>query len=60
MMGATDGAKSPPGTIRGDYAISVQNNLIHGSDNPENAAAEIALWFKEEELVTTLKTLLPA
>jgi nucleoside-diphosphate kinase len=52
MMGTTDGAKSPPGTIRGDYAISVQNNLIHGSDNPENAVAEIALWFKDEELVT--------
>jgi nucleoside-diphosphate kinase len=51
LMGTTDGAKAPPGTIRGDYAISVQNNLIHGSDNPENAAAEIALWFKEEEMV---------
>jgi nucleoside-diphosphate kinase len=51
MMGSTDGAKSPPGTIRGDYAISVQNNLIHGSDSPDNAAAEIRLWFKDEELV---------
>jgi nucleoside-diphosphate kinase len=51
LMGSTDGAKAPPGTIRGDYAISVQNNLIHGSDNPENAAAEIALWFKQEEMV---------
>jgi nucleoside-diphosphate kinase len=51
MMGPTDGAKAPPGTLRGDYAISVQNNLIHGSDSPENAAAEIALWFKPEELV---------
>jgi nucleoside-diphosphate kinase len=52
MMGATDGAKSPPGTIRGDYALSVQNNLIHGSDSPENAAAELALWFKPDELVS--------
>ena len=51
MMGPTDGTKAPPGTIRGDYAMSVQNNLIHGSDSPENAAAEIALWFKPEELV---------
>ncbi|MCI0456799.1 MAG: nucleoside-diphosphate kinase [Gemmataceae bacterium] len=51
MMGVTDGAKSPPGTIRGDLGISVQNNLIHGSDSPENAAAEIALWFKPDELV---------
>jgi nucleoside-diphosphate kinase len=51
MMGSTDGAKSAPGTIRGDFGISVQNNLIHGSDSPENAATEIALWFKPEELV---------
>ena len=52
MMGATDGAKSPPGTIRGDYALSVQNNLIHGSDSPENATIEIKLWFKPEELAS--------
>jgi nucleoside-diphosphate kinase len=51
LMGLTDGAKAPPGTIRGDHALSVQNNLIHGSDSPENAAAEIALWFKAGELV---------
>src|SRR5215475_2921215 len=50
LMGVTDGAKAPPGTIRGDYALSVQNNLIHGSDSPENAAIEIALWFKPNEL----------
>lgn len=51
LMGLTDGAKAPPGTIRGDLAISVQNNLVHGSDSPENAAAEIALWFEPGELV---------
>lgn len=56
MMGPTDGTKAPPGTIRGDHAISVQNNLIHGSDNPENAAVEIGLWFKEEELVSYTPT----
>lgn len=50
LMGLTDGAKAPPGTIRGDFALSVQNNLVHGSDSPENATAEIALWFKPEEL----------
>jgi nucleoside-diphosphate kinase len=50
LMGATDGIKSPPGTIRGDYAISIQNNLVHGSDSVDNATAEIALWFKPEEL----------
>ena len=52
MIGKTDGAKSPPGTIRGDFGISVQNNLIHGSDSTENSAAEIALWFSPTELVT--------
>jgi nucleoside-diphosphate kinase len=51
LIGATDGAKAAPGTIRGDYGISVQNNLVHGSDSPENAALEIALWFTPEELV---------
>jgi nucleoside-diphosphate kinase len=51
LMGATDGAKAAPGTIRGDFGLSVQNNLIHGSDSPENAATEIALWFKPEDLV---------
>lgn len=51
LMGPTDGAKATPGTIRGDFALSIQNNLIHGSDSPENAAAEIAIWFRPEELV---------
>jgi nucleoside-diphosphate kinase len=51
LMGLTDGAKAPPGTIRGDYALSVQNNLVHGSDSAENAALEIALWFAPSELV---------
>lgn len=52
LMGPTDGTKAPPATIRGDFAISVQNNLVHGSDSPENAATEIALWFRPEELVS--------
>src|SRR5476649_2048623 len=51
LIGATDGTKSPPATIRGDFALSVQNNLVHGSDSPENAAIEIALWFSPQELV---------
>jgi nucleoside-diphosphate kinase len=51
LMGPTDGTKALPATIRGDFAISVQNNLVHGSDSPENAALEIALWFRPEELV---------
>src|SRR6202051_3351208 len=56
LMGLTDGAKSPPGTIRGDFALSVQNNLVHGSDSPENAALEIALWFTPQELVQYTST----
>src|SRR6201997_3389166 len=52
LMGPTDGTKAPPATIRGDFALSVQNNLIHGSDSPENARAEIGLWFKPDELVS--------
>jgi nucleoside-diphosphate kinase len=51
LMGPTDGTKAAPATIRGDFALSVQNNLIHGSDSPENAAAEIALWFAPQEMV---------
>jgi nucleoside-diphosphate kinase len=51
LIGPTDGTKAPPATIRGDFALSVQNNLVHGSDSPENAAAEIALWFTPTELV---------
>ena len=51
LMGVTDGTKAPPATIRGDFALSVQNNLVHGSDSPENAALEISLWFRPDELV---------
>ncbi len=56
LMGATDGTKAPPATIRGDFALSVQNNLVHGSDSPENAALEIALWFRPDELVNYTAT----
>jgi nucleoside-diphosphate kinase len=56
LIGATDGAKAAPGTIRGDYALSVQNNLIHGSDSVENAKQEIALWFGHGELVDFAST----
>ena len=52
MMGATNPAASPPGTLRGDWALDVLHNLIHGSDAPETAATEIALWFKPEDLVS--------
>lgn len=51
MMGKTSGIEAAPGTIRGDFSVSKQNNLIHGSDSPESAAREIALWFKAEEVL---------
>jgi nucleoside-diphosphate kinase len=44
-MGATNPAESAPGTIRGDLALAMPNNLVHGSDSPESAARELALWF---------------
>jgi nucleoside-diphosphate kinase len=44
-MGATNPADSEPGSIRGDLALSMPDNLVHGSDSPESAAREIALWF---------------
>jgi len=56
LMGVTDGTKAPPATIRGDYALSVQNNLVHGSDSVENASLEIGLWFQTEELVSYTPT----
>jgi nucleoside-diphosphate kinase len=52
LIGPTDGTKAAPATIRGDFALSVQNNLVHGSDSPETAEAEVKLWFNAEELVT--------
>jgi len=45
LNGATDGRKAAPGTIRGDYSLSNRENLVHGSDSPESAQREIALWF---------------
>lgn len=45
MMGVTNPIKSAPGTIRGDLANVMQENLVHGSDSPESAAREISLWF---------------
>ncbi|WP_426243881.1 nucleoside-diphosphate kinase [Nocardioides sp. LHG3406-4] len=47
VNGATDGRKAAPGTIRGDLSLSNRENLVHGSDSPESAEREIALWFPE-------------
>merc|ERR1712142_1131779 len=51
MLGETNPAASAPGTIRGDFCIQVGRNICHGSDAVESAKNEIALWFKDEELV---------
>jgi nucleoside-diphosphate kinase len=50
-MGATNPATAAPGTIRGDLALSMPDNLVHGSDAPESAQREIALWFPHDGLV---------
>ena len=51
LIGPTDGRKAPPGTIRGDFANSKSNNLVHGSDSPESAERELGLFFRPEELL---------
>eukprot|EP00691_Histiona_aroides_P000896 EC850555.1.p4 GENE.EC850555.1~~EC850555.1.p4 ORF type:complete len:72 (+),score=31.01 EC850555.1:287-502(+) len=50
LIGATNPAVAEPGTLRGDFALDVGRNLVHGSDAKESAAREIALWFSEAEL----------
>lgn len=47
MMGATNPVEATPGTIRGDFALSIEDNLTHSSSDPEAAARELALWFPE-------------
>jgi nucleoside-diphosphate kinase len=51
IIGATNPLTAEPGTIRGDFGVSIGRNLIHGSDAPETAQREISLWFTSEELV---------
>ena len=59
LIGATNPLTSPPGTIRGDFGVSVGRNLIHGSDAIETAQYEISLWFTPEELVSWEPTVNP-
>ena len=47
LMGPTDPRTAPPGTIRGDFGTIITENLVHGSDSPESAARELALFFPE-------------
>ena len=51
VMGATDPAKAAPGTIRAEFAESIEANSAHGSDSPENAAIEIAYFFSQVDIV---------
>lgn len=52
LCGPTTVLEALPGTIRGDYCIHTNHNIIHASDSPESAARELALFFKNEELVS--------
>ncbi|MGH7600046.1 MAG: nucleoside-diphosphate kinase [bacterium] len=51
LIGATDPAEAAAGTIRRDFATSKQNNIVHGSDSPENGRLEVAFYFSRQELI---------
>ena len=55
MMGSTNPKDAAPGTVRGDYGVTVGKNIIHGSDSPESAEREISIFFKPEELADYTK-----
>ncbi|MFN0198849.1 MAG: nucleoside-diphosphate kinase, partial [Planctomycetaceae bacterium] len=57
MLGPTNGREAPPGTIRGDFGLSRQMNLVHGSDSVESATREIGIYFKSDELCDREPTL---
>jgi nucleoside-diphosphate kinase len=59
MLGATSGLKATPGTVRGDFSSSRQMNLVHGSDGPDAAQREIALYFRDEEICANEPTMTP-
>ncbi|WP_042223590.1 nucleoside-diphosphate kinase [Oceanobacillus manasiensis] len=52
LMGKTNPLEASPGTIRGDFGMSVGKNIIHGSDSPESAEREVALFFNESEIIS--------
>jgi len=59
MLGATSGLKATPGTIRGDFSLSRQRNLVHASDGPPAAAREIAIYFGDHEICDYEPTITP-
>lgn len=56
VIGSTDGKQADLGTIRGDFGISKSTNLVHGSDSPESAQRELALWFGEGDITDWTRT----
>jgi nucleoside-diphosphate kinase len=59
VVGATRPGEAEPGTIRGDFGIDVSNNLIHASDSVENAAAETAVYFSPDEIISYARAVDP-
>jgi len=59
MAGVTNGREALPGTIRGDYSVSVQENIVHASDSIETADIEIKRFFSEDEIFEYPQQLLP-
>jgi nucleoside-diphosphate kinase len=59
IIGATNPLTAEPGTIRGDFAVSIGRNIIHGSDAIETAQREISLWFTDAELANWESTMKP-
>eukprot|EP00249_Psilotum_nudum_P005496 c18929_g1_i1 orf=492-1178(-) len=59
LIGVTNPLQAEPGTIRGDLAVEVGLNIVHGSDSPENGEREVALWFKDGELCDWTQTMTP-
>lgn len=57
LMGATNSAQAVPGSIRGDFAVDIGNNIVHGSDSPEAASREIGLFFRDSELINYERTI---
>ena len=51
IMGPTNGSQAPPGSIRGDYSVSIEKNIVHGSDSMESADREIPIFFNNSEIV---------
>lgn len=60
MVGATNSRNAAPGTIRGDFGMSGQENIVHASDSPENAIIEVKRFFRDEEIFNYTPTIIPS